>query len=225
MLVGVADTVEDLIEEHASIDRALVQVLMPRMSTSELEEIVRTALERVGLSGDAQALQKIAQLSQGLPHYAHLLGLTSAMHAVDSGRREIQSEDVSAALSLAVERAQESIRKAYHRATTSPRPDHRFREVLLACAVAPVDDLGYFAPADVRRPLTLIIGKRAEIQTFIRHLNQLCDESRGAVLQNTGAPRKQRFRFTDPLLKPYVVLHGVDEKLIGEDVLATLQAH
>lgn len=100
--------------------------------------------------------------------------------------------------------------------TTSPRPDHRFREVLLACAVA---------PADVRRPLTRIIGKRAEIQAFIRHLNQLCDESRGAVLQKTGAARKQRFRFTDPLLKPYVVLHGVDEKLIGEDVLATLQAH
>ena len=40
ILVGVADNVSDLIAEHQSIERCLVQVPMPRMSRAELGEIL-----------------------------------------------------------------------------------------------------------------------------------------------------------------------------------------
>ena len=40
VLVGVADSIDDLILEHRSIDRALVQIQMQRMSKLELMEIV-----------------------------------------------------------------------------------------------------------------------------------------------------------------------------------------
>src|SRR5580700_10179297 len=40
ILVGVADSVDDLIGDHPSIERAIKQVPMPRMSKAELPEIV-----------------------------------------------------------------------------------------------------------------------------------------------------------------------------------------
>ena len=45
VLVGVADDVEQLIAEHLSIERALVQIHMPRMSHAELAEVVSRGIE------------------------------------------------------------------------------------------------------------------------------------------------------------------------------------
>lgn len=73
----------------------------------------------------------------------------------------------------------------------------------LACALAKVDELGYFYPAAVRDPLTKIMGKPYDIPAFIGHLNALSDIGRGKVLQRAGEKRRQRYRFADPLLKPY----------------------
>lgn len=41
VLIGVSDTVEKLIQQHESIERALAQVRMQRMSEGEIREIVR----------------------------------------------------------------------------------------------------------------------------------------------------------------------------------------
>jgi len=43
ILVGVSDTVDQLIADHASISRSLVQILLPRMVEKELREILSTA--------------------------------------------------------------------------------------------------------------------------------------------------------------------------------------
>jgi hypothetical protein len=43
VVVGVADTVDQLISDHASVSRAMVQVLLPRMEVTELDEILINA--------------------------------------------------------------------------------------------------------------------------------------------------------------------------------------
>jgi Cdc6-like AAA superfamily ATPase len=60
IVVGVADTVTDLIAEHESVERALVQIPMPRMTLSELEEIVRKALPRLKMTIDDDVLSRIS---------------------------------------------------------------------------------------------------------------------------------------------------------------------
>lgn len=67
VLVGVAHSVSELIGEHASIVRALVQVEMPRMSTSELLDILHEGCARAQLEVSSGAADRIAALSQGLP--------------------------------------------------------------------------------------------------------------------------------------------------------------
>ncbi len=219
ILVGVADTVDDLIEDHSSIDRATIQVSLPRMSRTELRSIIENAYARVGVSSSPDLYDLMAGLAQGLPHYAHRVGQEAGFAAVERGSLNISSQDVSHAVDKAIELSQESIRKAYRQATASPRRDALFGKVLLACALAPRDDLGFFAPADVRRPLQHVTGKSYDFPQFARHLKQFVSPVRGEVLQVSGPSRRKRYRFTNPLLRPYVVLRGIQDEIVAADTV------
>lgn len=219
VLVGVADSVDELILEHRSVERALVQVQMPRMTVEELSEIIDKALEQLEMEIESASKVEIANLSQGLPHYTHLLGLHAAQRAIEQDRNRILPSDVKDAIDKAVESAQQSIISAYHSAISSPKQT-LYTEVLLACALANKDDLGYFAATDVRQPLSLIMGKPYDIPAFSRHLNKFCDAERGPVLQKTGAPRRWRFRFINPLMQPYVTMNGVTKGLVSRTMVS-----
>jgi Cdc6-like AAA superfamily ATPase len=224
VLVGVADSVDELIGEHPSVERAIRQVPMPRMSQQELFEIVDKGLNELALTIEPAARDRIARLSEGLPAFTHMLCLEASQLAVTDDRTEINSGDVDVAVRGVVDNIQQSIRSAYHLATSSPRKDNLFGRVLLACALAPTDFLGYFAAADVRKPMSRIMGKRYEIQAFSQHLKDFVEESHGPVLQRIGQPRKYRYRFIRPMLGPYAIMHGLATGLITEDLVQELQA-
>jgi Cdc6-like AAA superfamily ATPase len=61
LLIGVADSVDQLIEGHRSVERSLVQVPMPRMSRMETEQIVVKGLQRLGMSASKEALREIVR--------------------------------------------------------------------------------------------------------------------------------------------------------------------
>lgn len=215
LLVGVADSVDSLIAEHESVERALVQIRMPRMSRPELFEIIDKGLQQANMTISEGARQKIAVLSQGLPHYTHLLAQNAAQRAAITNRTEVTSEDVRTAIDNALAKAQQSIISTYHRATSSPR-ENLYPQVLLACAMAQPDNLGYFASSDVRQPLSHIMKRAYDIPAFAQHLNAFCDPDRGPVLQRTGTARRYRFRFINPLLQPYVLMNGIKKGLIQD---------
>lgn len=217
LLVGVADSVDTLISEHRSIERALVQVRMPRMSPPELQQIIDKGLAVAEMTIEPEAKAKIVALSQGLPHYTHLLSLNASQRAAQTGRTVVTSADVRTAIDSALARAQQSIISTYHKATNSPR-DNLYPQVLLSCALAKADDLGYFAAVDVRAPLSAIMKKPYEIPAFSQHLNAFCENARGPVLQRTGTARRYRFRFENPLMQPFVIMDGIKKGLITDEL-------
>jgi Cdc6-like AAA superfamily ATPase len=208
IMVGVADTVGDLIREHASIERAMVQVPMPRMSDIEISEIISKGMGKLGLTINTAAEKVIRVLSQGLPHYTHLICLYAARKAIEADSSEITPELVNEAIDQAVRNTQQSILSSYHLATMSPRKDNLFADVLLACAMAPVDQMGYFAAQDIRAHMQLITGKDYQIPSFSQHLKEFCEDKRGPILKKIGTARRFRFRFINPLLQPFVVMQG-----------------
>lgn len=222
LLVGVADSIEGLIGEHQSIERALAQVRMPRMSVTELEEIIDRGLAETSLSIEEDGKTRIARLSEGLPHYTHLLSLHAAQRVVADDRERITSDDIKFAIAEAVEN--HSILSEYQHATRSPARVHLFAEVLIACALAPKDELGFFRAAGVRDPMSDIMGRSYDIPAFARHLNLFADASHGAVLQKTGEKHRFLYRFTNPLLQPYAILTGLSKGIITERMVADSQA-
>ena len=219
ILVGVADTVDDLIEDYASVERALIQVRMPRMSLEELAAIIDQGYARVGLKAKSSTVSLMGKLAQGLPHYAHRFGQEAGYSAIDSGRSEVDEPDVNTAVDRAIDLTNETIRAAYTKATTSPQKGALFPLVLLACALAHTDDLGYFAAADVREPLIQTARKRYEIPQFVGHLKKFTSPEKGNVLESEGEDWSRRYRFSHPLLRPYVVLKGIQENQISQAVL------
>jgi Cdc6-like AAA superfamily ATPase len=219
VLVGVADTVDQLIEEHHSISRALVQIRMPRMSTKELYEIIDKGLARLDMTIADDAKEHIAFLSQGLPHYTHALALHACRNALEGGETRIKLADVAGAIKRTVDEAQETIQNAYHKATSSPRKENLYGEVLLACALADKDEIGSFSASAVRAPLKKITGKSYGIPSFAQHLKNFCDDSRGPVLHRSGIRRRFRFRFVDPMMQPFLIMRGFSTGLLGQESL------
>ena len=170
IIVGVAETVSDLIAEHESIERALSQVPMPRMKPNELREIIDKGTNKLNMTIDANAKSTIAVLSQGFPSYTHRLGLHAARIALGHRRLHIEDCDVSLAIKKAVTDAQQSLQDDYKKAVTSPQQHNLYERVLLACALAKNDQFGYFKAADVKK--TYVKNHAQDIQ----HL-KLCETS------------------------------------------------
>lgn len=227
VVVGIAETVDDLAMEHASINRALIQILMPRMSMPELAEIITKGEEKLGVFFDADAKNKIVRLSQGLPHYTHLVGLHAVQHASRRLSRSIISSDVVAAFQSVVRDVDHTISSDWQVATRSAQSDALYNRVLVACAVTAAthgDSNGFFQPASVVASLSMILKKRVEISTFNRHLTEFCESHRRNVLERTGRERSYRYRFSNPLMPPYAMMLGVNQSLISAEDIESLMA-
>lgn len=221
MFVGVAESVEHLLGEHESIVRNVRQVPMQRMSRDEIDALLDKGFGQIeGVSVAEDAKDRIIFSAEGLPHFAHLLGLGAAQRAVADDRYEIGPHDVELAEADAVQT--HSMFSEYRRATDSPQPGHLFEQVLLACAYARRDALGFFRAADVRAPLSEITGRPMIIQQFQRHLAEFSGDRQTLTME--GEPRHRAYRFRNPLFQPFVKMTARARKLIDDELATRLQA-
>lgn len=226
VLVGVSDTIGNLVADHASIVRAISQVFLRRMLPVELRKILANAEEKLDITFVDDAAQLTVHVSQGLPHYTHLIGLHAVRVAAEAQTAPIISrQDVFRALNRATTQAEQSTRTRHSKAIHSSHKDALYRQILLACAVAAAqeqDPLGYFTPSAVIEPLGSILGRPVEIATFNSHLSAFSQAERGNVLERDGQPRAYRFRFQDPMVVPFTFMEAVTNGIVDEDHLARL---
>jgi len=206
LLIGVADSVEQLTKEHHSIERSLLQIPMPRMSNDEIALIVRNGLVKLTMDIDGDTLDQIVTFSQGLPYITHMLSLYGARAALQERMKRVTADHLQTGLQQALDQFQQSIKSAHYAAPTSQQPGTIYKEVLQACALAEIDELGYFAAAAVRAPLNLITGKNYDIPNFSKHLKEFSEPRRGTILQRIGERRRVRYRFVSPLMRPYITM-------------------
>jgi Cdc6-like AAA superfamily ATPase len=224
IIVGVAENLSDLIKEHASIKRSLVQVHLDRMNDRELKEIIESRLALTPLKIDRDALSKIVKLARGLPYYVHALGKFASISAADDRRLSINKYDVERAMDTFVDDMSESFYDDYDRATASNQRNNFFKEVLLACALADADERGFFAPSSIAPPLSKLLNKPVAISAFQRHLAEFISEERGEILIRRGEERKYRFRFNEPMIQPYIIIKGMRDGMVGEELKASLSS-
>jgi Novel STAND NTPase 1 len=217
VLVGVADSIDSLFTEHRSMARALGQAQVLPMEVSELQQIVQRGFKFAGLAWEPGLDGRIARLSQGYPHYTHLLGLWSGRRALEGNRAKVSWADLDVAVVDALENATGGVQQEYERAVASPRQQHLFKEVLLACANAEKDPLGRFPAVNVREPLKQITGRDYTTDAFQSHLAKFCQPQRGPVLKKTGYVRSYRWQFLNPQLIPFVRLEGLRTGLLPEE--------
>ena len=215
VLVGVGQSIEQLITVHESISRNIDYVQVSPLEPNELAEIVRKGMANAGLSYESGLDAKIAHLSQGYPHYTHLLGQSAGIQAIQRRSNKVTFRDLDLAIPESIENTEGGVRVEYHNATDSTQPNNLFKEVLLACSLTDKDMRGRFASADVIEPLRKILSPREVTRTtYQRHLSLFCETEHGSVLVKTGRRKNYRWHFANPQLVPFVRLQGIKEGMI-----------
>ena len=70
--------------------------------------------------------------------------------------------------------------------------------------------------------MTTIMERHYDIPSFSRHLKEFSERTRGPILHKTGRKRRMRYRFSNPLMQPYVSMRGVAGGLIDKATLRDL---
>ena len=204
VIVGVGTSITELIGEHPSIQRNLVQIEVPSMGDDEINEIITRGCAKLGLRVDRPILNEIATLANGFPHYAHLLGLSIA-----KGCELRNSKDVGLdlfrdlACNLAIEDAIETYRNAFSGATRTSKPS-RYPQILCACGHAQYDEQGVFRATDVVDAMKSVFHEDLTIQSVVPALGEFCDDDRGPVLIKVPVGDRSHYRFTDPMMRPFL---------------------
>jgi Cdc6-like AAA superfamily ATPase len=223
IVVGVADNVSVLIENHQSIQRCSEEILMPRMEKTELLDVLLVRLRQLDFTISGDAKWKIINLAKGLPAFVHALGKHACLNSLNRGRRlHIDETDVDAGITDLIRSSDQTFKKAYHDATVSNQPGNLLKHALTACALAQPDEYGYFTPVAVREPLSAILQRPIEFANFQNHLKAFIDPKRGQILQRRGEPRAYRFRFVQPAMQPYVIMRGITEGILDEQAKRAL---
>ena len=221
-VVGISDSVGELIEGHQSITRCVEEILMPRMHPDEMRDVLEGRLRSLGMSIDGDAKWKTINLTKGLPAFAHGMGKESALSAIRRKSLRVVEADVDNSIDFIVNSNQNSLKTDYQKATHSNQARAKYREILTACAQAQSNEVGYFTPKQVEEPLSAILGKQVNVEFFNRNLKEFTEERRGKVLHRHGDPRIFRYRFENPAMQPYIIMKGVRDQLLGADAMKAL---
>ncbi len=224
VVVGISDTVEDLIAGHGSIARCTEEVLMPRMNSREMQDLVGKRLGKLGMRIEEDAKWKIINLCKGLPAFAHALGKGGALSSISRKRLTIVEEDVDRAIDDVIGGSQNTLKNDYEVATRSNQERARFKQILTACAMSKTDESGYFTAKQVQGPLSDILKKDIGIDGFNPNLKELASDKRGNVLQQIGTERIYRYRFRNPAMQPYVIMKGIKDGFLDEKARLALSS-
>jgi len=206
MVVGIANSVKDLIGEHPSLERCLTQIKMPTMSDYEVTEIVKNGMNMLELSYTDTFLKKIIQYSSGFPHYTHLLSKYSAENCIREDRTELKKNDFNKAVSLSITNANESLRQSYQKGIFSSYSKTQLENVIAACAGVKVDEYNCFTVTDVLQKFNTNNTKDSTRQSITYSLNALCQKERGEIFEKIKMSRNIKYKFKNPLMLAFVRL-------------------
>ncbi|MDF3033266.1 MAG: hypothetical protein K0R76_220 [Alphaproteobacteria bacterium] len=222
VIVGVAEDINTIVEEHASVKRNLEEIKMPRMTKEELIEILTERLPRLNLTIHKNAQSKIVRLSRGLPEYVHALGRNAAIHAIRNKEKAIDMRSVNAAIETFLHQSDQSSNNSFKKAVHSNKKNALYEHVLLACSLAETDDEGMFVAKSIISPLSAILNRKISISSFQATLAAFCKEDRGRILDKHGKARAFKYRFHEPKMQPYIIMKGMLSGKITEKILNTL---
>ncbi|MCP4246153.1 MAG: ATP-binding protein [bacterium] len=205
MLVGVADTLSQLIGAHESLSRSLAQIKLDRMSTEELTDIIHRGESHLKAAVKSTVAYRIVRLADGFPYFVHLICRHAAhaaaeqVHAGVDSRVVIAEDEYTAGLHDALSNAEYTLSEQYAQAVvTTRRPSEKFMLVLWGMAQS---DEREVQVKDIGHNMALFMGEAPKPGSFNWNLGELSKENRGNILTKV---REGWYKFTNPLMRPYV---------------------
>lgn len=211
---GIASDVDELLNSHESAGRILEAIKLEKLRHDELWKIITSAGDAVGLQIDREMLIRIGQISDGFPHYVHLIGEELFWQSFDDLDQvtSVTRTHYVAAIKGALQRTEAALRNGYQRATQkSAKNTVEYEEALWSVADSTADRRQV---QDIHASSYLrIMERRGDRQAlkrdqFNHRLLALCKESHGRILLRHGSGW---FSFRENIMRGYVRLTAEEQ--------------
>jgi hypothetical protein len=207
IICGIGKSLDDLLQGHGSAHRYLEEVNLPSppLTYSGRWAIIDSACHALGLTIDDDSRLRIAQVSDGFPHYVHLIAqkLFWAAFRHQGVVQDLRPEDYMEAVREALGSVESRLRNAYDVATKKDQDS--YQEVLWAVADhfelernnrRIYNESYQRVMSDLRRPALTF-------EDFQVRLTNLKSARHGAILSSN---RRGWIHFTENLIRGYVRL-------------------
>ena len=200
VLVGAADSIDDLLGDRSKLPRSLFNVKVGLMEPEEIADVAGAASQQAGLDLRPSVIDRIARIAGGRPVSAKTLGLESAKAALSRGSSVIEDGDLEAAMRQISSRV-EAAGDARLSALVAGHPG--LKAVLCAALRASRSKQGAFSMDDLAAQLS---QAGAEPPERASHLLHYLSEGEHRILQGRLIDGAELFRFVDPAAELYVAL-------------------
>jgi hypothetical protein len=68
--------------------------------------------------------------------------------------------------------------------------------------------------------MSALQGREKDIPRDVHYLAEFCEPKRGKVLQHIGEKWSKLYRFSDPLMRPFVIIKAFGDKEFGPEVFS-----
>jgi hypothetical protein len=136
LFCGIMHDVTELLQSHVSAGRILETIELKRLNYSDLWKILTVVAEKLNLEIQGEALIRIGQVSDGFPHYVHLIGECLFWGMFDDPNEVKRSgpEHYRTAITGALQRTEAALQAGYEKATRKTRNTADYEEALWALA-------------------------------------------------------------------------------------------
>lgn len=213
VLVGVANTLTDLLHDHQSLERIIHAIHVQPMSEAELIQICELAITRLHGSGfrlqmDFGAVKRIAQMAGGFPWFAHVIGQDACLLAAEQNASTVTVEHVAAAVRhLGANTFAQRYSDIYQNAVR----DSVRREVVLRV-------FAFWGDRDIPTADCYRVARTLGVTNPSVYLGHLLNATYGQILLRPQIQRQGLVRFRDEMFKKYCSLRpslyeGVDDQV------------
>jgi len=204
---GIGKSLDDLLQGHASSHRYLHEVRLPTppLNIGQRWEIIDTTAAKLGLTVNADSRLRIAQVSDGFPHYVHLIceKLFWLAYRDEEDVDELTPAHYMDAVQNALINVEARLRNAYDKAVKKDLD--QYQEVLWA--VADHYELERNTQSIYSNSYERIMNDRERVpltqSTFTARINALKGKSHGSILTSE---RRGWVMFSENLIRGYVRL-------------------
>lgn len=204
LVVGVSDSLEQLLGRHPSIQRNVVGVPLPLLPDAEIDGLVERGGREVGLVFPSPVRERIVSLARGGPYVAQLLALRAGQAALGRRVTEVSGRDLRAAIQRVVEEADPRVVALHETLTEGGRaPD--MAALLRGIAAGTRNEFGHFLARPTPNQGLSVAGVDADPALWSRLLDA------GAVRACVGAG-PDVFTFGEAALEPYILLRAARDE-------------
>ncbi|ADU73012.1 AAA family ATPase [Pantoea sp. At-9b] len=214
IFTGIGDSLRELLGGHASSSRQIQELNLEPLSWSGRYAIIDTAFKKFGLTVPDEIRFRIAGLSDGYPHYVHLVCEKMLIRAYQNNTTEINFNLFLDGLKDAVSSVAEFLKKDYNMATAGRSPDIAY----VLWAVADSADMQrkksdiFISYTDVIEQLVrkkFLSDISPDEKKLGRVLSLLSKADYGEIVISAfGSKRRGFYKFKESMVRGYVKMHA-----------------